>query len=413
MISINNVRRVLSTIFFVLCLCGLLYQLQQVSAVFFRFHTTSKIVYDVREVEFYQTIFFCARWTDVIDRRHHSRYGISPQRPIFIEDIYVELSALKIKDIFKLTPKPDEFLRGCWIRPKILTKPRDFNRSECNNIFNVFKSISGETICYSIAPKTAGTYSVGDVASYLTHGNMVYVLLVGSPMDRSVRLHFVVHFGHAKNKDPLYSRMFESQAANEKGFTSSAFLVYGQAVEIRRLPPPFDTQCLAGHDRQVCYEKCLEDRYLNINRIPWSAYIHKPSELKLFTYRDYKNKSKTLLAQNSMTECHRLCKIKSECFTEFTITSVQELSSTDVFFVSSMVPNRPHIYLLSVPFMTIVEYMVYIGSCFGTWLGLSIISLNPSKWAYFWKTPKKSTRVHTLISNAMSTGHTLRHTRWK
>ena len=369
--------------------------------VFFRFQTTSKMAYDVKEVEHYQTIVFCSRWTDVIDRRHYKQHGISPQRPISIEGVYSELSALKIKDIFNLTPKEEDFLKGCWIRPEVLEWPGNMNRSECNRIFRVSKSVNGEAVCYSTSLRKKTTYSVGDIASYLTHANTVYNLFVTSPLvTKSVRVHLITHFEDEYYKDPFYSRIFQSHAANENGFASIGFLVYGQTIEIQRLPPPFDTQCLVGHDRQICYEKCLKDRFLKMNRIPWSSYIHEPLEFKLFTYTDYENKSKALLAQNSMEDCHRLCKIKSACFNGFTITSVQELSSTDVFYLSSMLPNGPHIHLLSVPFMTIVEYVVHIGSCFGTWLGISIISLNPTKWAYFRKTPKRSTRLRRMFTNS-------------
>ena len=54
-----------------------------------------------------------------------------------------------------------------------------------------------------------------------------------------------------------------------------------------------------------------------------------------------------------------------ECKSDSMITFVQE-QLTDHFSITSMVPSGPHIQLFSEPFMFFVEYVVQIGSYFGT-----------------------------------------------
>ena len=188
---------------------------------------------------------------------------------------------------------------------------------------------------------------------------------------------------HSGLEDPLYSRMFSVEVKDWiNGFKSKGYQVYGQGIEIRKLPPPFDTDCLMGHDIQTCYESCLEEKFLKINRVPWSAFIRSPTNLTMLTPIDLDSKTKGLFVRLSMQECNATCRSRNECISEFTITTIHETVEGSLY-VASMVPNAPHIGLDSLPFIVLVDYLVQVGSCFSTWFGISIISLNPSKWFNF------------------------------
>ena len=64
---IMNFKRISSVVFSLICLSGFLIQVQQVSELYFRFGTTSKTVFQIREVGYYQTMMYCPRSIDLLN----------------------------------------------------------------------------------------------------------------------------------------------------------------------------------------------------------------------------------------------------------------------------------------------------------------------------------------------------------
>jgi hypothetical protein len=381
-----DLKRVLTIAFKVFCVFGLAAQLHEVCDSYFRFLTSSRMTYEVREMEYFQTIVICPRIMDIIDRTDYQKSGI-------LQDLQLnqipKLAGLTLKTIFKLTPKSDQVIQHCALRDSKLMRMSDPAKedSQCMELFSVSKSVSGERVCYFITPKYLKNYSVGDVSSYLTYQNIAYLVSFGGgPLERAVLGQFITYLRH-ENDEPLYSRMF-SRFVNkfESNLSRTGVDLFGQSVEIERLPPPYDTQCLEGHDRQVCYENCLKEKFIQINRVPWSSFIRKPSHLKIFTYPDMRNITNKTFANAAIFECHSACKLRSECHTTFTVTTLTHHNSND-FYVTSMVPSGPHMHLTSLRYMTIIDFLVQVGSCFGIWLGLSINTLDPTK---LMKPPEKA-----------------------
>ena len=370
-----------SRVFSITCLFGFLLQLEQVSELYFRFLTSSKIEYRMREVDNYQTISFCPRFIDLLDRTRHKEYGIQPKGPRKLDDIIKEISTLTIKDILDLTPAESNVINDCTIRGNKLSAPVRLNQSECEKFFKVVKAVNGERVCYTFMPPKEANYSIGDVASSQTHSNTVYVLNLKPSLGKSIIAFFISYYHGVDGKiDPLDSRPFQAKFRNTRTFNQSKFAVYGDSTEIIRIPPPFDTMCTPGHNREACYEICLIDKFKTINRVPWSGYHRLHLEEKMFTALDLKNETMADVATKSFQECHSSCKFKRECFTQFSKTTIQEY--LDTFYsnlaISSMVPTA-HIVVAAVPCHSLIEYIIQIGSCFGVWFGLSIISINPMK----------------------------------
>ena len=116
--------------------------------------------------------------------------------------------------------------------------------------------------------------------------------------------------------------------------------------------------------------------------------------MKMLTRLDLDNKTILEFAEQSFENCYFRCKLKAECLTQFSRTIVQVFPSQyPLPFIASMVPSLPHISLYAVPLLTLIEYVIQLGSCFGIWFGLSIISLNPIKML------KSSDSASRLITN--------------
>ena len=374
-----NGKKIFSRGFMLFCLLGFLVQVQQVSQLYFRFQTTSRTSFQIREINNYQSIMYCPRFFELIHRQNKEKIRTSGQLSLSLDQYFRYLSNLTIKDILELTPPVSEIIDGCIIRFGKMSTPTVFDNSKCKIYFNVTKSVFGEKICYTFIPRfEANGFSVGDIATSLTHTGSVY-RIVPRP---TILLSFYASFISVVNgniKDFLHSRLFQAKTTNEKTFNQSRILVHGDSIEINRLPPPFDTACTPRHDREMCYENCLVKKLKVINRLPWSGFHSEKFDMKMLTPLQLLNETISEFVGQSFEECHSLCKLKTECFSQFSRTTILEYQAKFSYFISAL-PSQPHMSVFAISTLTLIEYIVQMGSCFGIWFGMSIISVNPVKW---------------------------------
>ena len=376
-----NIRKIFSWAFSFICLLGFLVQVQQVSELYFRFQTTTRTVYQIREIDYYQSIMYCPRSIDLLNRKNSKRYRILSQAPTNLVEVHQELSNLKIKDILELTPQESDVIDGCVIRRGKLFKPLELKQKDCQAFFQVMKSVTGERICYAFIPRQLANFSVGDVAASMTHLSVVYQVNVRPSISQSSNAFIIstITDPDGNSTNILHSRLFQANTENIKTFANSRFAVSGDSIEIRRLPVPFETRCTPGRDREVCYQNCLADKFGKINRLPWSGLYSQKLDMTMITDVDLKNVTISNHVESSVTECESRCKLETECLTQFSRTTVQE-SQADALILSSMLPLSPHMSLNSVPSLNLVEYIKQLGSCFVMWFGLSILLANPMGW---------------------------------
>ena len=394
-----DLKRICSRSFSIACLLGFLFQVYQVSELYFRYITSSKVHYQVKDIEDYQSLMFCSRFKELLDRSRHQEYGISASVPETFPEILTELSALTVKDILILTPAASDVIKDCFKRDDLISAPIRLNQSECYGFFEVVKSVSGERICYSFMPKSRTQYSVGDASSSQTDVNVVYQISLLPALARTVLGYFIHYSGNAhdgSDKEPLISRMYQAKVINSNTFHQSKIAMYGEYTYITRLPPPHDTVCVPGHFREKCYETCLTRKLSIINKVSWSSYIEKEVELKMLTLSDLRNITIATYVYSSFQYCHTSCKMKTECFISFSKTSVQEYEDRqngNSFALQALTPGAPYLFVFAVPFVTPIEFVVQIGSCFGVWFGLSIVSINPVRWKLFHHNSSTQTRM--------------------
>ena len=379
-------EKISSRVFSLICLLGFLLQVEQVSELYFRFQTTSRTMYQIRQSDYFQSIMYCPRFADLIDKSAMKieQNPDSARKTLrqYLIDLDIAVSKLTIKDILDLTPSKPDIIKECMVRKGDISIVTHISRQECERFFKVKKSVNGERICYTFIPRTRQVYSVGRVATSSTYPGIVYHIVLKRKISRSIVAMFIsspfIINENGSSQDPLHSRPFVANLYDIKTFNRSMFSVYEESIEIHRLPAPYDTRCTPGDNQELCHENCLNEKLKAINKLPWSGFHKDPISIGVLRESDLQNQTISNYINSSFKECFELCKQKSECFTRFTRTSVA-LHDTDIFSIASMLPSLPHMLLHAVPSLNPVEYIIQIGSCFGMWFGLSIISFNPMK----------------------------------
>ena len=345
-------------------------------------------------MESYPNLMYCPRYLDLLDRSNHKEYGLYPAPIINNKGIAAEMSLLTIRQIMELTPSSN-LIRECTVRNNTTFTAITRNSSECEKLFTVTKSVNGERVCYTFTPRNSSSYSISGVATSATHTGNVYVLLLSNLIAKTISAHVISPSELDTYKDPLYSRHFAGKVSKYNTFTKSLILVYVESTYIRRLPPPYDAKCTPGHEKEKCYEDCLTEKFEAINRTTWTGFHRDQIDMKMFSPLDFDNESMNTVAENSIRDCSQKCKVKKDCVTKFSKTSVQENEST-MFYILIKVPSAPHTFINSIPYLSPMEYIVQVGSCFGVWFGLSIISFNPVKCKLFWKKKRATLHAHRI-----------------
>ena len=375
-----NLQRICSLLFSLTCLSGFLFQVEQVSKLYFQFVTTSKTVFRIPEIDDYQTMMYCPRSFDLLNKS--SKEFLNTQNlSINLDQVENELSKLTIKDILELTPPENNVIKQCVVRQGIMSMPIVMDERNCEAFFNISKLVIGERICYKIMPKIGSNFSVAAVASSKYYTNTVYMVYVKAnilPTKFAFFISWTTNEGQAD--DPLDSRPYQAKVLNHRTLTQSSFSVFGESIQIHKLPPPFDTKCTPDHHREKCYEQCLNEQLALINRVSWSAFHQEKLNMNMVTANDLRNDSTSKFITRVFVKCQSLCKTTADCFTQFSRTSIQEFESPHSSHFSSMLPSFPHTSLHAVPLINLIEYIIQLGSSFGIWFGMSIVSFNPVKW---------------------------------
>ena len=402
-----NLTRLYSRVFLFICLLGFLLQLQQVSELYFRFTTTSKTEYRIPDVDYYQTVMFCPRSLDLIDRSRYKEYGLLP--PVDNINVHHNLRRLTIKDILELTPPESKTIDSCVVRQGKVSEPIVLNSKQCHEFFEVRKSVVGERICYTFMPRVPTNYSVGSVSSSQTHTGYVYRIAVNRIIGQSRYAVFMTANNDHNSPDDFFnSRAYSSTTYNVNRLEKARTAILGESIDIHRLPPPYNTRCTSEYNGETCYEKCLTKKFAAIDRVSWSGFHEEKVNLTMITAADHENQTLSHYIHETFDKCHLECKLKTECFIHFSRTTSQ-VFNCDSFTIASMLPSLPHMSVYAVPCLNLVEYIVQVGSCFGIWFGLSIISFNPIKWKALKKKGSVSivnqNRVERLFTISKKTSH--------
>lgn len=269
-----------------------MFQLQQVSELYFRLQTNSKTVYQIPEVNYYQTIAYCPKFTELLNRTNYIDYEILPSVSESISDIVKELSLLTVKNILELTPPVSGIIDRCIVHPPDTSASDFINRIECEAFFKVIKSVNGERICYTFMPRKATKYSVVGVASSQMATSVVYQIYIqpNSTISKSNLAFFISSVTDSKSEvEDLNSRPYQARIYHMKSLKMAGVSLFGESIDINRLPYPYDTLCAPGLNRESCYEACLMERFKKIDKLPWSGFYREKLNMKMLTMLDYDN----------------------------------------------------------------------------------------------------------------------------
>lgn len=390
------IKAVVTVVYWLGCLSGFVFQAKEVCKVYFAFKTSTSISLTTPQDIPTPSVSVCIRYVDILNRSNHEKYGLAKGPPTGGDDtswkrVFDECSRLTIKEIFELTPSPSDMLKRCFSRtPDML----DISEHDCKNDITSKKYFTQEYICYMFSfPKKI--VQMSEIAHSLHNSKITYQLNMIN-LGPSAVFDITISPDHGL---PILSRNFGRIIRQ-----SNYLFVFYRFHKMHRLPPPYDTWCTYDDKEEIheCLRQCRINGMKEINRFPSTEMTSEPLHIKPLSYNDFQNIATREAVRRIISNCRSTCR-RLHCLTQYATTTIQAQyvqSHNTSTFVKVMIPEAASVVVTSHARMYLLDFIVYMCSCFGVWFGLSFASFNPMSppISHFWHKPLKDSRRSNPVS---------------
>lgn len=183
-------------------------------------------------------------------------------------------------------------------------------------------------------------------------------------------------------------------------------------LENKRLPPPFVSNCInyskfrnGREGKTDCHQRCVKDKTMDTyNKIPFSSIESEARNQTALSYLDVQNLSVVQELFQFYSVCDKECE-RFDCdeFIYFTRPNYKPRSYNLAF--DAYLPFEPSIKVVSKEQLTFAQFASIILSTFGTWFGISVIALNPSRLKTLKKNGCKNVRTDSFPSTVSDGNH--------
>ena len=390
------VRRLLPSLLVLgVCFAGLVWQVSHVSLQYFAYRTTSRTELVTPRQLRHLKVAFCVRFIDLMDvERVFRETGVRLSRSQALDAEAFRFAVanegrLTLRQIFHFTPEAQQqLIVSCMHRPDDWDVHVDGDAEACARALNVSQRfLSQESMCYVIERRSPLTYSRSAVLLSTFYRRRVWEVTLSRVMDPA----FLVNGVTFADGLPWTSRetaaaFFVRFSAADGGRRSFDVLSLTPThTTIRLLSRPFDTGCVpaSGEQPHECRKRCLLREYASVDRIPaptilLESDLTRVGHLTLSSVRDARNRTLRSLFARFERTCEVACQ-QVVCEQQLTRTyATPEFRSEKLVGLALLAPLDPDLVTTAQPRMSFIDFFSFLASCFGTWFGISFLSLDPA-----------------------------------
>ena len=383
--KLANSQKLFITRFIIVCsIMGFIAQVIQVSMQYFAYRTTTQVSFVTPRLVEPHPVAMCIRYGSLIDyKKLLNETGIRLESLDAFVDSSKDEGKLTIEQVFDYTPDANYLIAACTYRPNAWLLVNSAPKG-CNERFVVKKFFTQEFICYDIQERVPkATFMESSTLS--TFGkNSVYAIILNESFKEADFLTPIVFRGEspAESRDhaPLQG-FFRQEPEKDKKRQFATFYLTPTDVDYKLMPKPYDTMCedRDPNEGDVCRLKCLLHALAPYERVPGYELLTEKYKLRPMSLADTQHPVNGPIMNHIYSHCYKGCKFRP-CQDGFTVTHVrQRLSSSPSISYTLTTPIDPLVDLSAQPAMFFVEFFSFVCSCFGTWFGISFLSINSLK----------------------------------
>ena len=403
-------QRLSTLLYGLICAAGCFYQIKSVTDTYFNYAITTQVKVELPSKLFLPALNVCFRINDVFDftQFESNTTRLSRGSDSRLNTTERILASVTIAHLFRFTP-PNSLVASCiYRRPESY----DFHQVDgpaCMDFFNVTNFYLMEYLCYRIrmVKYDSQEYRYRSAAFALARTGLFYSVSFNISTFQKVQYMKIIL--NELDSRPFRSSAFTSpiarfynpmtRAARYNHFALTYYIVNNKLLEAPYVTDCIDYTKFGLLDAEECIKQCLVNKSMSsFDRYPYSVLEQKKLPNKIFTLPILKgNNSVSSMLYRYERKCQSQCK-KVGCKLSYTITQATKDPNNDYLSFDVNIPQLPNYIIKFRPKMDFIEYFIYVLSCFGTWFGLSILSLNPFR-AKLWTVHESSTKRRKSVQS--------------
>ena len=386
----NQVRTYFSAGHRLLCTFGMLVHVWFVSDHYLKYETTSLTNVGFPLVVNSPALSICFRYGDILDtefvaKKLGENYKSVTQR---LEQIRRDIT---LDEVFQHTPPGEQLLTGAFIRDSKNYTVRQLNQKQSIEHFEISRFQTLMWMCYRFQPRLVKTFNYRLVASSSSFAGMIYSVFIQLSKKRVNRTMLMMPLVHTYNDYPTLEYLHAPHVGIAKDSTVNLYRLNSQKFETKFLRYPYKTDCTDygerdddGIDQPQLISDCIVKSTIDrLKMIPFSEFkienkFEFSSNLKLMDPNSrFGNSSIGLEFKKIEHECKRLYP-KLDCEDYVHLTQIQSRENWPIedwhFRIGQ--PTSPTIRTVYQPMEDFYTFSLLVLSCFGVWIGSSLIDLN-------------------------------------
>ena len=404
-----SLSKLFSIVFRLICTFALIVHVTIINVQYLQYETTTSVFLYLPRIIESPALSVCFKFIDLIDIEWIDRTYGTPFTTKLIEDngndIRTFVPNLTLDQLFRYTPPADQVYEFADFRDTQTFTIKRLDKSMARQMFAVDRFATQDLICYRIQPQNRMKYHFKLVARSENIG-MLYTFAFTPEIANLTT--FFIPIIHNENEYPYLSIIYSPTILHSIAPKWNVYRVLNQKMIMEMLPHPYKTECNAyesesGRDREYYINHCsMRSTIDQLNFIPYS-------EFKLESLKEkfgHLNVKHTVDFTHNLTQwsvikrinrvCERLYR-KHDCKTYFYITQMisrEKWGKTNGLIFRVGQPMSPTVHSVYQPVQDFYTYAILALSCFGVWLGWSMIDFNPVDWILHIKT-RAETRAET------------------
>lgn len=403
-------NKIFCSLFYTIVLIGLCYQVYEVSKGYFTYPVMTSISFNFSPSNQMKAVNIRFLYYEAIDKQWYEIDTVFRfNNDASSMDMYLSArnftANVTIDDIMQYTPTVDDLIDVCDLRSVIECNPNQHISIEklVSNYFIVYRfkfhynqnQIFDESTAFYVLTNYGDLSYAQFKPKYFK--NIFAIALFLNSMDKIPFIEISI----APNTDTGYDFKTGIQKILSFGLKPHSILVH-------KLQSPYETKCWNHYNMYECYSECVNEKTIKfLNRLA-PLKFHREGNMKQLTYFDMKNETIYVLYNQFVTECKQRCP-DTECVNEVVITKM-ESSATNPMNFHQALSDSPSSIVRYHTKVNLPDYLTLVMSCFGTWLALSILSLNPFKWNQGSNEKSNGVKLNANEKNEQSNGRGIRDT---
>ena len=378
-------KKLLHFVYVALCVAGMAWQVIQLGSDYFSYSTDTRIKIKYPTEFYFPTVTVCIRYNDIIDYDKANSQGHTWTTSLNYSEVQRVQREITIREIFDLTPNGSNIVETfCHRNETGYEYIRSDDEQSVRSVLNVEKFIYIEYICYRIEMKQPMRIKTNVVSVHPIASGTLGEMTMGRLFRNVTRYKVSLHDRQSLPYESLMVQPIIRRSGRDLKSLNTVFAFPGNFT-ITYLKAPYSTNCfdygeIHYFDRAHCIQSCvLKNTFKQFNKYPYSAFVENSTDHQLVNYQDAGDVERSQHLDRIASECEKSmeCRRKT-CLSTTTITYLNIVDGTDEdFAVIVAVPQHPWTYISHYPSINLVTYIIYTMGAFGTWTGLSVISLNP------------------------------------